>query len=273
MAIQRVDRAAFHPRGTLISGALGRPLRRATWAGSIVTGVLAVVLATVLGDRGIGGVIAAAGVSTWIGVLVAYLAVPTRTRRTFETFAWLGRRELDRIREQTGAPFTGTTPDTAMRWLDDNPSSPVTALPRVEVLAMLGRFDEAEVEVARLPSPRDDIEAVGQVLNRIHVRFVADRPPDPAVNAEVIALQARLDPASEAATELRVGLAIAAARERLAQGRADWDEPILTVRPTLGSTPARVLLRDVWLKLVLSLFAIALAIAVVVGLLPRMTSV
>ena len=231
------------------------------------------MLATLLGDRGVGGVLAAAGVAAWTGVLVAYLALPSRTRKAFETFAWLGRRELDRIREQTGAPFTGTTPDAATRWLVDNPPSPVTALARLDVLAVLGRFDEAEAEAARLPPPRDDIEAVGQALNRIQVRFVAGGPRDPAVHAEVAALQARLDPASEAAAELRVGLAVGAAREQLAAGRADWDEPLLAVRPTLGSAPPWVLVRDVWSRLALSLFLVALAVALVVGVLPGMMSV
>jgi hypothetical protein len=273
MAIQPVDRAAFHARGMLVAGALGRPMRRATWAGSIVAGILAVVLATLFAERGLPGILAAAGLATLAGMLAAYLALPARTRRAFETFAWLGRRELDRIREQTGAAFTGTTPDAATRWLADNPVSPVTALARLEVLAALGRFDEAEAEAARLPAPRDDIEAVGQVLNRIQVRFVADRPPDPAVHAEVVALQARLNPASEAAAELRVGLAVATARERLAAGRPDWDEALLEVRPTLGSAPSQVLVRDVWTKLALSMFLVALAVTLLLGLLPGMLSV
>lgn len=273
MAIQPVDRAAFHPRGTLVAGALGRPLRRATWAGSIVSGGIAVVLATLLADRGIPAIVVAAGVAAGAGVLVAYLAFPGRARRAFETFAWLGRRELDRIREQTGAPFTGTTPDGAVRWLADNPPSPVTALPRLEVLAILGRIDEADAEATRLPQPRDDIEAVGQLLNRVNVRFVADEPIDQGLRADMAELEARLDPASDAATELRVGLAIVTARERLAAGRSDWDEELLAVRPTLGTTPSRVLLRDVWSKLAISLFCVSLAVAIVVAVLPGLVGV
>ena len=191
-------------------------------------------------DRGFGAVVAAAGVATCIGVLVAYLAMPWRTRKTLETFAWLGRRELDRIREQTGVRYTGTTPDGAARWLVDNPRSSVTALARIDVLTILGRIDEADAEATRLPPPRDDIEAVGQVLNRVNVRFVADEPIDQALRAEVVELRQRLDPASEAAAEMRVGLAIMTARERLAAGRGDWDEELLAVRPTLGSAPAWV---------------------------------
>ena len=272
MAIQPVDRPAFHPRGTLIAGALGRPLRRATWAGSIVTGGIAVVLAALLGDRGLWGSLAAAGVATLGGVLVAYLAFPARARRAFEPFAWLGRRELDRIRDQTGEPFTGTTPVGAVRWLADNPPSPVTATARLDVLAILGRIGEADAEASRLPPPRDDFEAVGQVLNRINVRFVADEPIDQGLRAELVELEARLDPASEAATELRVGLAIVTARERLAAGRGDWDEELLAVRPALGATPSRVLLRDVWTKLAASLLFVALAIALVVRVLPGLVS-
>ena len=68
MAIQPVDPPAFHPRGTLIAGALGRPLRRATWAGSIVTGGIAVGLAALLGDRGLWGSLAAAGVGMLAGL-------------------------------------------------------------------------------------------------------------------------------------------------------------------------------------------------------------
>ena len=273
MAVHRVDRATFHARGTLISAAIGPALRRATWAGAIVDGILAAVAGTVLAGWGLVGAAVAAPIATAGGLLVAWVAIPARTRRAFEAFAWLGRRELDRIREQTGAPFTGTTPDAAVRWLDDNPSSPVTALPRVEVLAMLGRFDEAEAEAARFPPPRDDIEAVAQVLFRMHARFVAGAPADAGQRAELLALQARLDPASEAATELRVGLAIGDARERLAAGRADWDEALLAVRPSLGSAPSRVLLRDVWSKLALSMFVIALGLVLLFGVLASAVSV
>ncbi|HEY3335060.1 MAG TPA: hypothetical protein VGK16_07455 [Candidatus Limnocylindrales bacterium] len=273
MADQPPARAGFQPRGVLIAGALGQPLRRATWAGSIASAFLAAVLSFVLGAQGLAGVLVAALLATAAGIAATFVALPTRTRHAFESFAWLGRRELDRIREQTGAPFTGTNPDAAVRWLADNPSSPVTALPRVEVLAMLGRFPEAAAEAARLPPPRDDIEAVGQLLNRSHLRFVAGEPVDDALLAEAGALEARLDPGSEAAMELRVGRAIGEARARLAGGRADWDEPLLAVRPSLGGAPSRVLVRDVWTKLALSMFVIALGIALLYSLLSRVVPV
>ena len=274
MATRQVERAAsFHPRGTLIATALRHAMRRASWAGSIVAGIVAAALATGLRDRGFGGVVTAAGVATVTGLLVAYLAMPWRTRRALETLTWLGRRELDRIREQTGARYTGTTPDGAARWLTDNPRSSVTAVARIDVLTILGRIDEADAEATRLPPPRDDIEAVAHVLNRVNVRFVADEPIDERLRAEVVELQQRLDPASEAAAEMRVGLAVTTARERLAAGRGDWDEELLAVRPTLGSAPTRTLLRDVWSRLALSLLCVALAVGLIVGLLPGVAGV
>ncbi len=72
---------------------------------------------------------------------------------------------------------------------------------------------------------------------------------------------------------MRVGLAIVTARERLAAGRGDWDEELLVVRPTLGSAPAWVLLRDVWSRLVVSLFCVALAVGLIVAVLPGLVGV
>ena len=90
--------------------------------------------------------IVTAAVGALVGTIAAFLSFPARLRRTFEAYSWLGRTEMDRFAERTGGPVP-VKPDDIERWLATTPSSPATRLARGEVLAFVGRYDEAKAEI------------------------------------------------------------------------------------------------------------------------------
>jgi hypothetical protein len=254
---------AFHPRGLLVAGGLGGPLQRATWVSGIVSIVATLVLVTALGDRY--SVVLApvvAVIATALGVGLAFLTMPRRSRRAFETFAWLGRREIDRFRERTGSSVP-TDPAGVERWLIDNPRSSATAFPRLELLAILGRTDEAFGEQALMPPPTTDAEAVEHALARRFTAFIATGQPD---ESELDALEARLPAHSDAGLELAAARAIGEARMRRAAGREDWRDPMLAVRPRLGRAATMTMVRDVWWKLALTELILSLAVGLLLAI-------
>jgi hypothetical protein len=257
---------AFHPRGMLVATALGGPLKRASWVAGISASLFALVLAAVLGGQSsILVVPVIAAIAAIGGALLAAVTMPPKSRRAFETFAWLGRREMTRFSDRTGTAVP-TDPAAAERWLQQNPRSSATSFGRLELLAMLGRTDEAAAEQGLLAGPATDEEAVEQALARRFTAFIATGAAD---ETELDALQARLPPDTELGLELRVARAIGEARSRLAAARDDWRDPLLAVRPRLGWAATMTTVRDVWSKMASLLFFVALAIGLVVVMWPR----
>ena len=246
---------AFHPRGVLVARALGGPLKRVSWVAGFTAVSLVIVVSVI---RGAGASVlllpVLAAIAAIVGVALGVATMPPRSRRAFETFAWLGRREINRFEARTGTKVP-TDPVAVQRWLAENPRSSATALGRLELLAMLGRTDEAAAEQALLPPPTTDDEAVEQAFARRYTAFIATGTAD---ESELDALQARLRPDSELMLELLVARAIGETRARLAQGRDDWRDPLLAVRPRLGSTATMTVVRDLWSKVAIMVFGIAL---------------
>lgn len=260
---------SFQPRGLLLSAALGGPLRRAITTGSIAGAVAAGigVPAATIAAHGLGVVAAVAvgaALSAGVGLAVAFVALPATIRRAHEGFAWLGRRELDRMQQRTGLRVVATPAD-ATRWLVADRGTPATAVNRAEVLAMLGRFDEARAELARLPEPTSDLDAVEHALNRAFVPFLETGAVPPEEASVLADLARRLDPRSEAGLEVAVGLAVAEARRRRDAGRADWAEPLLDVRPRLGPAATRTMVRDTWSRAALTFAIVGGAIGLLAG--------
>ena len=248
---------AFHPRGVLVAKALGGPLNRVSWVAGITAVLFVLVLSAILAAGSsylLLPVLAAIGAVT--GVALGVATMPPKSRRAFETFGWLGRREINRFEARTGTKVP-TEPVAVQRWLQENPRSSATAFGRLELLAMLGRTDEAAAEQALLPPPTTDEEAVEQALARRYTAFIATGTAD---ESELDALQARLRPDTELMLELLVARAIYDARVRLAHGRDDWRDPLLAMRPRLGSAATMTVVRDLWLKIAMLMFGIALVI-------------
>ena len=231
--------------------ALGGPITRAGWIAGISAAVLVLPLSGSLADRSsMLGVPVIAAIASILGVGIGALTMPPRSRRAFETFAWLGGREMRRFVARTGTKVP-TTPEAVERWLDDNPRSSATAFGRLELLAMLGRTDEAVAE---------------QALARRFTAFIATGTAD---EAELDALGARLPPDTGLGLELLVARAIYDGRLRLAHGRDDWREPLLGVRHRLGWEATMTTIRDLWSKMAMLMFAVALGIAWLTTLWPR----
>jgi hypothetical protein len=257
---------AFHPRGTLVATALGGPLKRASWVAGISASLLVLLLPTVVdGQSSILVVPVAAAIAAITGAILAAVTMPPKSRRAFETFAWLGRREMTRFAGRTGTPVP-TDPAAVERWLQDNPFTSATAFGRLELLAMLGRTDEAAAEQALMPPPTTDAELVEQALARRFTLFIATGTAD---ESEVDALEARLPPETELGLELLVARAIGESRSRLAAGRDDWRDPLLAVRPRLGWAATMTTVRDLWSKIAILMFFVALAIGLVTVMWPR----
>jgi hypothetical protein len=257
---------AFHPRGTLVATALGGPLKRASWVAGISASLLVLLLPTVVdGQSSILVVPVAAAIAAITGAILAAVTMPPKSRRAFETFAWLGRREMTRFAGRTGTPVP-TDPAAVERWLQDNPFTSATAFGRLELLAMLGRTDEAAAEQALMPPPTTDAELVEQALARRFTLFIATGTAD---ESELDALEARLPPETELGLELLVARAIGESRSRLAAGRDDWRDPLLAVRPRLGWAATMTTVRDLWSKIAILMFFVALAIGLVTVMWPR----
>jgi hypothetical protein len=218
---------AFHPRGTLVATALGGPLKRASWVAGISASLLVLLLPTVVdGQSSILVVPVAAAIAAITGAILAAVTMPPKSRRAFETFAWLGRREMTRFAGRTRTPVP-TDPAAVERWLQDNPFTSATAFGRLELLAMLGRTDEAAAEQALMPPPTTDAELVEQALARRFTLFIAT-------------------------------------------GTADESElDALAVRPRLGWAATMTTVRDLWSKIAILMFFVALAIGLVTVMWPR----
>jgi hypothetical protein len=110
--------------------------------------------------------------------------------------------------------------------------------------------------------PATDAEAVEQAFSRRFTAFIATGTAD---ESELDALQARIPPDTELGLELLVGRSVGEARNRLAQGRDDWRDPLLAVRPRLGSAATMTVARDLWSKIALLMFGLALIIGMLVA--------
>jgi hypothetical protein len=245
---------AFSPalnRSLLVGGAL------AIAVGILGTPLLATRLPTPL------EVIVAAVLGGLIGLFAAYFAFPAKIRRAYETFSWLGRAEVDRFQQRTGGPVPAK-PDDIDRWLVTTPSTSSTRLARAEILAFIGRHDQARAELAAAPadSPEDAAELAS-------LRYYIDWLEHGTIEmSELTAATEALPPGTEGRAIAAVTIALAEARDRFVRRDLTWTEPLESARAPLGRAASMVVLRDTWLKLG-GLFFIASLIAAIVVLLLR----
>jgi hypothetical protein len=164
----------------------------------------------------------------------AYIrAIPTRSRRAWEAFAWLGEHELKVAGDSASDPVP-TSRRQAEDWLARHPDMPETRWIRVEVLELAGRFDEARVAAQAMPdsTPSERWEKA-EAIDSVEWRSGGEGNID-----GLRAAAAELEPA-DGDERLRAEVAIAAAevKRRMADGRTtpgDALEPLLDVRQRLG---------------------------------------
>ena len=244
---------AFSPaldRSLLVGGAL------AVAVGILGTPLLATSLPTPL------EVIVAAVLGGLIGLVVAYGTFPAKLRRAFETFSWLGRAEVDRFQRRTGGPVP-SKPEDVERWLVKTRSTPATRLPRAEILAFIGRYEQARAEIADLSSDSPE-DAVEMASLRQYIDWLEHGTIDTSELAEAAA---GLPPGTEGRAMAAVTIALAQARDRFIRRDPTWSEPLETARAPLGRAASMVALRDTWSKLGVLFFIAALIAAIVVLLL------
>jgi hypothetical protein len=186
------------------------------------------------------------GVPSILAALIATEAYvrawPTRSRRAFEAFSWLGEFELARFRRL----FNGGPPvssDDAERWLASHPQEmdPAEAAGgRVEVLLLAGRIDEARAMVARMPraTPAERFEHAA-LVDLVEWRAGA---VDPEANANLDAMERAARAIEPQDSEVRLLAEVTIATARVRRLMADEHpnvgaatQPFLDARERLGS--------------------------------------
>jgi xanthosine utilization system XapX-like protein len=226
--------AGYDPRAIALARVFMPPLRRATIVG-LVAGLAAGAVVMYGLSRAPWPVAAAVAilVTVGIGLAVAIVMIPTRMRRAFEAYSWLGVRESDRFRERTGSPVPGSARDI-QAWLADNPPGPITREARVELLLSVGRIEEARTELAALGPGTSDLARLDRAGLRALGETVEHGTFDvPALDAALATIPA----GSDLALEGRVMRAVLVTRVRLVNESPDPLEPLLAVRPAVpGAT-------------------------------------
>jgi hypothetical protein len=177
-----------------------------------------------------------------VATAVAFLLVPLRVHRAFEAYSWLGRLELDRFQDRIGG-HAPTNAEQIDAWLVAHPQTPAVVLPRVELLAFVGRYEDARRELATLePSEETAFERASLIQYIDWLETAAPGVDDLRRAAGTVGQ------GSEARHAADVTVALAEARERVVRDDPEWFAPLEAVRGRLGLAPRRVVLRDTWAK-------------------------
>jgi hypothetical protein len=257
---------AYPERSVAIVRAFQRPLKRAVSAGAVVGFVVVLLLVGARLDErfpGTIGIVAIGFIGGLAGLSVAMLAVPLRLRRAFDVYSWLGHDEVRRFRERTGGPVP--VGRAAMdQWLATTPPTPAMRLPRVELLAFVGRFDDARAELETVPAADPDVRFEIAAL-RQYIDWLEHERTD----VDELHVAARALPAGSIERQAAdVTLALVDARMRLVRGNAAWSAPLEQVRGELGWAPWRATLLDTW-RPVGGLYLLAALIATVIAVVLR----
>ena len=254
----------FPERSTTMVRGFGRALDRATLAGGVAASASSALVSLAVGSTVslAVGLIVGAVAGAAVGLVVARLLLPTRLLRAYEAFSWLGRAEMDRFTARTGSKVPVRRPDIE-RWLSENPPSPPMQVGRIELLAHIGRLDEARAELADLVGAGPDI-AFDRVSLAQYIGWLSDG-------------DARVDELREGFADLPldeqyrhaadVTIAVAHARDRYMRADPAWFSSLERVRPSLGDAAARVIRRDTWRPLATMFLVIAFLAGVFVSLL------
>ncbi len=237
--------------------AFGQPLQRAMIGGGLVAAVIAVVWMFVVDGTAssIPQPLVVAPIAGMAGTLVAVALVPAHVRRAYEAFSWLGRAEVDRFEARTGGPVP-TRPDEFEDWLAAHPPTPAMLLPRVEILAFLGRYDAARRELADIEQAPDT--AFERASLTQYIDWIETGTPG---TAALRAATAPITPGTDARRVADTTVALAEARVLVEGDDPGWTVPLETARRDLGVAPLRVVLRDTWVKAGVTFTLVALIAA------------
>ena len=255
----------FPERSTAMARGFGRVFDRASLAGGAVAAGTAAVFSVVTRSMLPWelGLVSGAVLGTIVGLAAMRLLIPTRLLRAYETFSWLGRAELDRFEARTGSKVPVHRPDVE-RWLEQNPPGPALHLGRVEILAYVGRLEEARAELDDVVVTGPELEFERATLLQ-YIGWLGDG--DPRIEAlQAAVADLALDAHHRRAAD--VTIAVARARERFMRADPAWELPLAELRPSLGSEAVRVVLRDTWRPAALTYLFVALVAGALASLLP-----
>jgi hypothetical protein len=250
---------AFPERSVAMVRAFSPVLERALLISVAIAAVVAVLAMPLVADRvsdTLGPPLVAC-IGAVIGVGIGFLSVSRPLRRAFEAYSWLGRTEMDRFEARTGGPVPTKRGDIE-RWLAGTPSTAATQMSRVEVLAFVGRYDDARSELDALPpgSSEDLFEAASL---RQYIDWLETGAADHSALAAAVE---RLPTASPLRRMGDVNVALAEARVRFMARDPSWSEALQAVRPALGRAPSVVAFRDTWIKFGAIAFTVGLIVSI-----------
>ena len=174
----------------------------------------------------------AAGLGTW------WIATPRRVTDAQAVIRWLVDAERQMWAVRVGQPLP-RTPGALRHVLDWLPDADAVRPLRIEVLATLGRSDEARLELTRLPLETAEDRAVEAELAD-YVGIYAGTSDEAALHRWAGELPSIADPAAR--LRLRVSLAVARARHAAERRDPAAIDHLIAVRSELPTVSSR--LRD-----------------------------
>jgi hypothetical protein len=259
------DVEALPARSVAIARAFGPPLNRSILIGGVAT----IVVVTVMVGLGVYervtwaiAPIVVAAIAGLVGLAAAILVLPSKVRRAFEAYSWLGHAEVERFKRRTGSTVP-TKVEAMEAWLASNPPTMAMLLPRIEILAFLGRHAEARAELDKVTESRP--EALFEIESlRQYIDWLEGGSTDlGALKTAATALPA----GSDARRSGDVTIAVAQTRILLVNRDANWTAPLERVRTELGRAPWRATLADTWRPIGFILVLVGLIAALIVPLL------
>jgi hypothetical protein len=192
----------------------------------------------------------------FIGTEAWYLAYPPHARPAWEAFAFLGNADMQRFRDETGTDV----PNTERRihaWLRDNPERPETRWARAELLAVVGRVEEARTTAARIEArTEDEIRRRDETVD--YIDWISGKDLD--FHAIRKRAEAAGEPGSLERRLARGSAAIALARD-LAAKDGDWQTPLADLRSEIGAAGWAAFRRDTYRRRLTMTFVVGLVMA------------
>jgi hypothetical protein len=227
--------------------------------------VAAIVVSLVLGRAGVDGVVTAIvslALLALLGTELFYHAWPPRLVRAMAAHAFVGSWEMRRFMATTGTR-PPTSAAAAQRWLDAHPETDANRWVRPELLGWVGRFDEADEVLERLPEATEEQRFERRSL-RVFLDLLAGRPAD--VDGLAEAAESIGAPGSDERMRAVAAAAIAESRRRLAFGEADWAAPLVEAQERIGPRSLGIQRADTWL-LRFRMLAVSAGVLAIAGVL------
>ena len=164
-----------------------------------------------------------------IGTELWYAAFPPRARKAWGGYSYVGHHEMARWRASTGTR-PPASPAEFQAWLRDNVERPETRWAHAEMLAVVGRLDEARALAERVEATTP-AEAYDRQSTLDYIEWIAGGEVD--FDGRFRAADEIGAPGSEERLYARGQASIALARERAATG-GDWMQPLIALDEEVG---------------------------------------